>query len=301
MTGHPREPAPAPAPPPDTATAPGDHDEGWDTGPSLMARLWNLLAAGKDAFPGDREICDRAQQIYPQLTGLARHRLLFRARAVQALVAGHGIDQLLVVGTDLPLQAEVHQIAHRINPHTRVLYTDPDVFLIRTAQALLVAGEGNTACGYLTAGLDDPAALLAGAAATLDLQRPIGVLMLNSLDRIHDDNTAAAAAGALRAALAPGSALASCHLVDDGYDTALRVALGSGRDPHLPLPRTLAAASRFLDGTRLLPPGIVPASLWRPETCQHGPVTTGLWCGIGQIPARAAAPHLTPATAQHTP
>ncbi|WP_157430954.1 SAM-dependent methyltransferase [Actinomadura macra] len=260
--------------------------DGFDTARSRMTRLWGLWAGGKEAFCGDREFCDRALEVCPQLTDLARYRLAFRARAVRALVTGCGMDQLLVAGTDLPLHSEVHHIAHRLNPQARVLYADSDLLIARTAEALLTPAPGSV-CGYVTAGLDDPAALVEGAARRLNLDRPVGVLVLNSLD-VLPDATAAAAMDALRAPLAPGSVLAICHLIDDDYGATLFEALGAGQYPGLAVPRSSATLREFLAGTRLLTPGVVPVSRWRPEAPSPELDTAGLWCGVGQIPVPTA-------------
>ncbi|TDD84323.1 SAM-dependent methyltransferase [Actinomadura rubrisoli] len=260
---------------------------GFDTARSMMTRLWNLLAGGKDNYATDEEFCGRALEVCPRLVMLARYRLVFRARAVRALVAECGMEQLLVAGTDLPLHSEVHQIAHGLNPGARVVYADGDIWITTMAEALLAPAPGSV-CGYVTAGLEDPAALLEGAARWLDLDRPVGVVLLNSLDVLPDNAAAAAAVDALRAALAPRSVLVVCHLVDDGddgYGTALLEALGAGWYPGLALPRSRAAVRHFLAGTTLLWPGLVPAPRWRPELFWPGqPDTAGLWCGLGQLP-----------------
>ncbi|WP_173390604.1 SAM-dependent methyltransferase [Actinomadura litoris] len=286
----------------DWAAARADLD-GFDTARAMMARLWNLWAGGKDAFPGDREFCDRAQETYPQITRLARYRLVFRARVVRALMSRYGIDQFLIVGTDLPLHSEVHDIVHRAAPLARVVYADSDVWVIRTAEALLNPLPGSV-CGYVSAGLDDPAALLEDTARWLDLERPVGVVMLNSLD-VLPDLSAAAALKVLRAALAPGSCLAFCALTDDGYETRLFEAMGAGQYPCLALPRSRAAVQDLLAGTRLLAPGVVPVSRWCPEWRWPELDTDDLWCGVGQIldqdeDVAAARSQLTDTTARRS-
>ncbi|WP_242890856.1 SAM-dependent methyltransferase [Actinomadura litoris] len=265
--------------------------DGFDTTASLMTRLWNLWAGGQEALPGDRGFCDRAREVYPPITMLARYRLVFRARVVRALLAEHGVEQFLVAGADLPMHSEVHDIAHRAAPGARVVYADSDALVMRIVEALLTPELGRV-CGYVYAGLDDPAALLEEAARWLDLNRPVGVLILNSLDTLPDP-LAAAALEALGAAVAPGSCLAISALTDDG-GTRLVEALGAGRHPTLARPRSRAELQGFFAGTRLLPPGIVPVSCWRPELALRTPATQALWCGVGEYGGPGGRPKTHP-------
>jgi hypothetical protein len=50
----------------------------------------------------------------------------FLRRAVRYLAADAGITQFLDIGTGLPTQGNVHQVAQDINPAARVVYVDND-------------------------------------------------------------------------------------------------------------------------------------------------------------------------------
>lgn len=83
-----------------------------------------------------------------------RHNRDFMRRAV-TLAAQEGIRQFLDVGTGLPTQQNVHQIAQSIAPEARVVYADNDPVVLVHAQALLTSGpEGHT--DYIEADLRDP-------------------------------------------------------------------------------------------------------------------------------------------------
>ena len=47
-------------------------------------------------------------------------------RVVRYLVGQAGLRQLLDIGSGLPTAENVHEIAHRIDPATRVVYLDND-------------------------------------------------------------------------------------------------------------------------------------------------------------------------------
>ena len=83
----------------------------------------------------------------------ARANRPFLARAVWFLAREAGIRQFLDIGTGLPTQGNVHEIAQAANPQARVLYCDNDPMVVVHANALLA--------NYLTV-----------AAAQADLRQP---------------------------------------------------------------------------------------------------------------------------------
>ena len=93
----------------------------------------------------------------------------------------------------------------------------------------------------------------------------------------------------LRDALAPGSYLVLCHGTDEGQPAMIQamdkvynrnVAIRAGA-------RSRADILRFFDGFRLVPPGLVDPSLWRPDPADAEPDAPGqVWglAGVGQMP-----------------
>ncbi len=67
----------------------------------------------------------------------------------------------------------------------------------------------------LDAKLTDPAALLAGAAETLDFRQPVALLLPSSLPFIASTERAAGLLSTLLAAFPAGSYLALCHVASD--------------------------------------------------------------------------------------
>ncbi|TMR38183.1 SAM-dependent methyltransferase [Actinomadura geliboluensis] len=247
-----------------------------------MARLWAFWGGGKDFNPADRALGETVAARFPQITSLAQHRIAFRTRVTWDL-AVRGIDQLLVVGVDMPLHDEVHTIAQAVNPGARVVYADADELTMLYADVFYSAEFGG--CGFVQAGPDDPRAVLDGAAATLDLDRPVGLLLINSLDLLCDPQ-AVAALSVFRETLAAGSHIAFCHLTacqDRGL--ADLGSMCAGISPGPPCVRTPAALETLCVGMERVPPGLVPVPAWRPEP---GPWPVAedvdLWCGVGVLP-----------------
>ncbi|TDB88839.1 SAM-dependent methyltransferase [Actinomadura sp. KC216] len=263
--------------------ADGHDRSAYDFSRAAMARLWNLWGGGKNYDLADRTLGETVAAHFPQIESLARHRLTFRSRAVRTLVGEYGIDQVLVAGVDMPMRDEVHAIAHSINPRAQVVYADADELAMLYA-SIFFTGDADT-CGFVSAGLEDPRAMLDGAAASLDFDRPIAVLLINSLD-VLDDPQAVVALSALREALAAGSHIAFCHLTAE-HDRELAV-LGSmcaDARPGPPRVRSPAGLEAFCTDLMMIEPGLVAAPSWRPEPSPWPvPTEVDLWCGVGVLP-----------------
>lgn len=259
-----------------------DVSEVYDGNRPAIARLWAFWGGGKDFNPVDRALGEKVAARFPQIESLARHRLAFRSRVTRALV-GEGVDQLLVVGVDLPMHDEIHTIAQSINPDARVVYADTDQLVMLHASACFFSDHAGI-CGFVRAGVEDPCAVLNGAADTLDLNRPVAVLLINSLDVLGDPQ-AVAALTAFRTELAAGSYIALCHLTAE-HDRRL-VELGrmcAEIAPGPPGVRNPAVLETLCAGMVIVEQGLVPAPTWRPAPGQR-PVPSGvdLWCGVGRI------------------
>jgi O-methyltransferase involved in polyketide biosynthesis len=109
----------------------------------------------------------------------------FLSRAVRYLAGEAGVRQFLDVGTGLPTADNTHEVAQRVAADARVVYVDNDPVVLAHARALLTSTRGVTA--YVDADLHDPGRILALSAPTLDLDRPVAVMLLGVLGHIADD------------------------------------------------------------------------------------------------------------------
>ncbi|MEU0518540.1 SAM-dependent methyltransferase [Streptosporangium sp. NPDC006007] len=249
-----------------------------------QARIWNYWVGGKDHYPIDRQVGEEIVEAFPGIIDVARHSRAFLRRVVSYLAAEAGIRQFLDIGTGLPTHGNTHEVAQRVAPECRVVYVDNDPLVLVHAQALLVGGrEGATA--YVDADVRDPGAILAGAAGTLDLTRPVGLILLGVMGNVADDDEAGSIVRRLVDALPPGSHLA----LNDGTDVvhgpsrreAMRIYAERGGSPYAV--RTPERIARFFDGLELLEPGVVSVSRWRPECGSFGvPPEVDAFCGLGR-------------------
>jgi SAM-dependent methyltransferase len=254
-----------------------------DTTKTHSARVWNYWLGGKDHYPADREYGDQILEVHPGIVDLARAARGFLRRAVGYLAGDMGIRQFLDIGTGLPTADNTHEVAQRIAPDCRIVYTDNDPLVLVYARGLLTSTpEGATA--YLDADVRDPEKILTAAAKTLDFSQPIALVLSGVMGTIPDNDSAYAIVSQLLDALAPGSYL----VASDGTNTfqeagaADRISKNDGFGYHL---RSPAEIAHFFDGLELVEPGVVSVSQWRPHPDPAGiPAGVHQFGGVGRKP-----------------
>ncbi|MFE9774050.1 SAM-dependent methyltransferase [Streptomyces sp. NPDC005931] len=254
-----------------------------DTSRPHSARFWNYFIGGKDNYEVDRELGDRIKEIFPGLVDVAVTSRHFLGRAVRHLAGEQGIRQFLDIGTGLPTADNTHEVAQRVAPDARIVYVDNDPIVLTHANALLTSTpEGRTA--YLDADLHDPEAVLRAAAGTLDLSRPVGLMILNTLGHVADHQQAQGLVRTLMAGLAPGSHLVICDgtATSEGMIAASEAYNASGAVPYYV--RSVEEITGLFDGLELVEPGVVRVPEWRPEEADDAgsgaPVDA--YCGVGR-------------------
>ena len=150
-----------------------------------VARVWNYLIGGRDNFEADRQAAKQLVAASPVMAQAAPASRAFLRRAVTYLAAEAGVRQFLDIGTGLPTAGNTHEVAQAVDPSCRVVYVDNDPVVLSHARAgLRSSAEGTTS--YLDADARDTCAIVAGASATLDLARPVGVIMIDILNFLED-------------------------------------------------------------------------------------------------------------------
>jgi hypothetical protein len=257
-----------------------------DTTISHSARIWDYWLGGKDNYPVDRRVGDRIAEMLPEIVEHARANRMFLGRAVRFLAGEAGIRQFLDIGAGLPTVDNTHEVAQRVAPASRVVYVDNDPLVLVHANALLTSSPQG-ATGYLHADLREPGDLLAGAAGTLDLTKPVAVMILGVLWHILDDDEAAVIIGRLTGAVASGSYVAIAHptLEVTGDKMAAAIAYWNEHGTPQGRHRSPAQIAELLDGLELVDPGVVSSSRWRPEVMPFGePEPVDQFCAVARKP-----------------
>ncbi len=112
-------------------------DDTFDPTRPHAARVYDYLLGGKNNFAADREVGDQIIARLPEVqVGVQAQRAVL-GRVVRYLVGEAGVKQLLDVGSGLPTSDNVHEIAQRTAPGTRVVYVDNDPVVLAHARAIL--------------------------------------------------------------------------------------------------------------------------------------------------------------------
>jgi hypothetical protein len=264
---------------------PEDESAGFDTSVAHPARIYDYWLGGKDNFAADRAAGDRVIELRPQVIVGVRANRRFLGRVVRYLVEREGIRQFLDVGTGLPSASNTHEVAQAVAPDAKIVYVDNDPIVLAHARALLTGTpEGRTA--YVGADLRDASRVLAAAAGTLDLRRPVALMFLMTLQYVPDGEDPHAVVRRYLAALASGSFLVVSDTTMEDQDTILTESTRrmnedlAGRTTQTR--RSPTEILRFFDGLELVEPGLVTLDDWRPE--QDDPVRHDIaaHCGVAR-------------------
>jgi S-adenosyl methyltransferase len=259
-----------------------------------VARIYDYLLGGKDNFVADRVAADTLIRLIPDGVTACRENRRFVRRAVRYL-AGEGIRQFIDIGTGLPTQGNVHEVALEAAPDARVVYADYDPVVVAHARALL-AKPAAPAVAAISGDLRHPEQILQDPElrALLRLDQPFAVLATAVLHFISDDENPEAITRTLAAAMPPGSYLVISHITPDNVaPAASRQAQAVYADATAQAhPRTRAGIARFFGGLELAEPGVVSVSAWRPEPVAGPPARTLLYAGVARKPLACRAPLL---------
>jgi hypothetical protein len=237
-----------------------------DTAVPNAARVADFLNGRRNNFEADRRAARVMLAAAPAIAAMVPAILAFHQRAVRFLAREAGIRQFLDIGTGIPGLETSRDIAQAVDPACRVVYVDNDPMVLSYVRAFS-RSTSQGAIAALEGKLTDPAALLAGAAATLDLRQPVAVLLPSTLPFIPATARAADVLSTLLAALPAGSYLALCHVASD-----LDPALGAGVDHWNRMSslqctlRSRAEVAVLTAGLDLVEPGLVPVNQWRPAS-----------------------------------
>ncbi|MEU6642505.1 SAM-dependent methyltransferase [Saccharomonospora sp. NPDC046836] len=232
-----------------------------------IARIRDYWMGGTHHNTVDRELGEQITVCAPHLPYLVRAQRAWMARLVQYLVE-QGVRQFLDLGSGVPVEGHVHEIAQDAAPESRVVYVDIDPAIVGEAREILV---GNVGTAYVNADIRDVSTVLAAPALTnlLDLSQPVAVLFIDTLIHVNDVHDPAGIVAKYMEAMSRGSFVAVSHFsesdqLNEGLGMFSRI---YGTPPTVTL-REPDRIETFFAGVELVEPGVVPVPLWRP-TSEH--------------------------------
>jgi SAM-dependent methyltransferase len=255
---------------------------GVDVKRANVARVYDYWLGGSHNFLADQDLGRAISAVEPNARAGARANRKFLGRAVRFL-AGAGISQFLDIGSGIPTQGNVHEIAQEANPDARVVYADIDQVAIAHSKAILA---GNQNAAILDADLRDPERILGDPTVRrlISSGQPTGLLLVMVLHFIADAEDPWRIVATLRDALAPGSYLVLAHATDESRPALARAAetvynRSVSTDIHM---RSRADILRFFDGFELQDPGLVYIPQWRPDSPADVPADPSkFWVLVG--------------------
>jgi hypothetical protein len=237
---------------------------GIDTSKPHPARMYDWYLGGKDNYRVDEEMGRQMLALDPRVPVMARVNRAFMQRATRWL-AENGVRQFLDIGTGIPTEPNLHQIAQAVAPDARVVYCDNDPIVLAHAEALLRSSDAGVT-EYLQADARDPDAILDGARKVLDFSRPVALSLVALLHFVSDADGAHALVGRLLSELPSGSYLMITHATADftPEESAAAIAKLKAAGVTLAL-RSQEEFSRFFDGLDMVEPGVAVVHEWHPE------------------------------------
>jgi hypothetical protein len=235
---------------------------GIDPNRPSAARIYDYLLGGTHNFAADRAVGDRVVELVPGTLGIARANRALLRRAVRH-AATSGIRQFLDLGSGIPTEGNVHDIARAVRSDARVVYVDREPTAVLHAQDIL-AGDPDTSA--VQGDLQHPQAILdhPQVRRLLDFDEPVCILMIAVLHFIPDSPGLTAALSTYHRTAAPGSRLAITHAIAGTHEVD-RIADLYNRAGTPLVPRDRGQVAGMFTGWRLLDPGVVFSPQWRPD------------------------------------
>jgi hypothetical protein len=259
--------------------------KGAEPAKASVARMYDAMLGGEHNFAIDREALAAFTAIDPQVRTLARANRALLGRAVRFLVDA-GVRQFIDLGSGIPTQGNVHEVAQAASPGARVVYVDNDPVAVAHSAALLA---DNPDAEIVDADIRRPSEVLSSPQVRklIDFEQPVAVLMITILHFVTPEENPAGIVAAFRDALPEGGWLALTHATNqDRPDTAAAVGqLYRSRASSPVTARSHDEILDFFDGFDLAQPGLVHVPLWRPDPVDEipdNPSEYWVYAGVGR-------------------
>jgi hypothetical protein len=268
-----------------------------------VARMYDYYLGGKDNYEADREAAAKVIAAFPDVRLAVRENRAFLNRAVRFLAADAGIRQFIDIGTGLPTQNNVHEVALGVAPDARVVYSDYDPIVVAHGQMLL---DGVGAATFIEGDVRRLDEILANAQlrSLINFAEPVAILLVAVLNFVPDEADPAGIVARLREVMAPGSYLVISHGASEERPATARDVANLYREATAQaVLRTRTEILPFFAGFSLVEPGLVYAAQWRPDVRDPAgglpaPGTAMTLTGVGRIALAAGMTAPAPGPAE---
>jgi len=239
---------------------------GIDPSKAHVARMYDYYLGGDNNFESDRIACMELDKLVPGTRGLAINNRNYLVRVVRTLARDYGVRQFIDIGTGLPTQDNVHQVAKAAHPDARVVYVDCDPIVSVHGRAL-IPDDGSTTFLLEDVRHTDDILNHPDTQRLINFDEPVAALYISFLHQIPDRDDPGGLVRLMMNRLAPGSFVAMSHLVS--ADPELRARLTdlmlNATQGNWGRVRTKPEVGTFFAGLDVIPPGLVEITTWRPD------------------------------------
>ena len=263
---------------------------GVDIGLANTARVYDYWLGGSHNFLADQDLGRAISAVDPIVRAGARANRAFLGRAVRYLAAA-GIRQYLDIGSGIPAEGNVHEVAQQADPGARVVYVDVDRVAVAHSKAILAGHQHAT---VIEADLREPGKILGHESTRqlIDFSQPTGLLLVAVLHFIADADDPWGIVATLRDALAPGSYLvvgqgtnADKPVIADAFEKVYN--RSASASIHM---RSREQILTFFDGFDLVNPGLAYVSQWRPDSPADVPADPRQFANLVGVARKPAPP-----------
>ncbi|HEY5989713.1 MAG TPA: SAM-dependent methyltransferase [Streptosporangiaceae bacterium] len=239
---------------------------GIDPSKAHVARMYDYYLGGDNNFEADRTACMELDKLVPGTRGLAVNNRSYLIRVVRALATDYGIKQFIDIGTGLPTQNNVHQVAKSVHPDARVVYVDNDPLVSIHAKSLISDDESTV---FLLEDVRNTKNILSNSDTRrlINFDEPVAALYISFLHQIPDRDDPGGLVELMMNHLATGSFLAISHLVsaDPDLRSQLTDLMLNATQGNWGRVRTKPEVDKFFGSLEMLDPGRVEITTWRPD------------------------------------
>ncbi|QWF83816.1 SAM-dependent methyltransferase [Amycolatopsis sp. CA-230715] len=236
-------------------------------GAPSVARIYDYILGGTHNYAVDREFAKQQLDVWPGIRNAMRANRRFLGRATQ-YAAEQGIRQFVDIGSGLPSEGQVHEMAELAAPgECSVVYVDNEPIAHAHAQILLGETADPDRHFALYADLLDYADLWKQVASIegIDVRKPICLFVVALLHFIPDDREPQAALEFLRSKLAPGSMLVISHGGDVTDEAVAEVVRNYNARSTATVLRSAEQIQEFFGDFDMVDPGLAWVPTWRPD------------------------------------
>lgn len=240
-----------------------------------VARVYDYFLGGSHHYAIDQAFGEKVKARLPLIPQAAVTARQFLGRAVR-FCAQAGLTQFVDIGSGLPAQGNVHEVADEARPQrdTRVVYIDNEPIALLHSERLLAETADRSRHKAIAGDLLRPADLWQRVLQTrlIDPARPVALVLNAVLHFFKDEQHPDLALEFYRERVAPGSMLVLSQVSnddpgdgDDDWDSLADLVEYYESTTNPAQLRGAAEFERFFGGWDLVPPGLVYVPAWYPD------------------------------------